>query len=93
MRIAIALLLAAGVTAVWLAAIAFARLATPLERIHAVSFANIAGGAAITIAAMIASTPAAAGKCALIWLVTALSSALLSHVTGRALLLRDGERR
>ena len=93
MKVAIAVLLALGVAAVWLAAVAFVRLRTPLERVHAISFANIAGGGAITAAAMIGSTPASALKCLLIWIATVLAAALLSHVTGRALHLRDGERR
>lgn len=93
MNVAIGMLLTSGVIACWIAALSFARLRTPLERIHAVSFANIAGGAMLTLAAMIGSTPAAAAKCALIWLLTVIVAALLSHVTGRALLLRDGERR
>ena len=39
------------VAAVWLGVLGAARLRDPLDRLHAVTFVNIAGGAAVTAAA------------------------------------------
>ena len=79
------------VAAAWLGAIAFVRLPDALSRIHVVAFVNIVAGAALTGAS--AATDGLSGrtlKVALIWLVTLGTSALLSHLTARALHLRDG---
>ncbi|PIK73500.1 cation:proton antiporter, partial [Methylobacterium frigidaeris] len=65
-----------------------------LQRLHTVTFVNVAGGAAIVLATWLTDglTPRAL-KCTAIWLATLLVGALLSHVTGHALHIRDGERR
>lgn len=79
------------VAAAWLGAIAFVRLPDALSRIHIVTFVNVVAGAALTAAAAV--TDGLSGrtlKVALIWLVTLVTSALLSHLTARALHLRDG---
>jgi len=86
--------LAAAILAAWLGAIAFGRLATPLERVHAVTFINVVVGGAFVLAAFLSEgVTVRTLKCALIWLVMLPMGALLSHATGRALHLRDGERR
>ena len=86
-----AALLTAAVAAAWLGALAFMRLRTALARIHAVGFVNICTGGAVTVAAVISDgLTGRALKVALIWLVTIAISALLSHVTARALHLREG---
>ncbi len=86
--------LALGVAAAWLGAIAFVRLRTPLERVHVVTFVNVATGGLMTLAALLADGISGRSlKCIAIWIVTMLIGSLLSHTTGRALHLRDGERR
>jgi multicomponent Na+:H+ antiporter subunit G len=91
--IATAAVLAAGVTASWLGAAAFARLSTPLARLHALTFINVTTGGAITLAAFLSDgLSARALKCLLLWATLLLAGALLSHASGRALLLRDGRR-
>lgn len=94
MSLGVALCLALAVLSAWIAAAALWRLRTPLERLHAVTFATLAGGAAVLLAAGLTDglTPRTL-KCAAIWLVTVPVGALLSHVTGHALHIRDGERR
>nr|WP_246482116.1 monovalent cation/H(+) antiporter subunit G [Methylorubrum zatmanii] len=83
-----------AVASVWIAALALWRLRTALERLHTVTFVNVAGGGAVLLAAWLTDglSPRAL-KCAAIWLATVLVGALLSHVSGHALHLRDGERR
>jgi len=89
-----AILLAAAVLATWLAVIAFIRLKTPFERLHAVTFVNVVAGGAVAFAA--AATDGASSrtfKCFAIWFALVLFGALLTHVLARALHFRDGERR
>jgi len=92
--IAVALLLGVAVCGGWLAAIAFLRLETPIERLHAVTFVNVAVGGMVMLAACLSDgfSPRAI-KCVGIWLVAMLGGALLSFRTARALHLRGGERR
>lgn len=94
MTVATDILLAAGVLAAWLATFAFTRLHSSLERLHAVSLVNIAVGAPIVLAAFLTDGVSSRSlKCALILAVMIFVGALLSHVTGRAVHLREGERR
>ncbi len=86
-----AILYGVVVAAAWLGAVAFMRLPDGLSRIHVVAFINVVAGAALTAASAV--TEGLSGrtlKIALIWLVTLATSALLSHLTARALHLRDG---
>ncbi len=86
-----AILYGVVVAAAWLGAIAFIRLPDALSRIHVVAFINVVAGAGLTAASAV--TDGLSGrtlKVALIWLLTLASSALLSHLTARALHLRDG---
>ena len=86
--------LALAVATAWLGVIAFVRLRTPLERVHAVTFVNVATGGFVTLAALLSDGVGARSlKCVLIWIATMLTGSLLSHATGRALHLRGGERR
>ncbi len=90
MSVAIDTCLALAVAAIWLGAAGFARLKTPLDRLHAVTFINVTAGAFITLAAFLADGPTdRAGKILLIWLVTLAAGAALSHITGRALTHRQ----
>ena len=87
----IAVLLGVAVAAAWLGAIAFIRLPDALSRIHVVTFVNVVAGAALTVASAVEDgLTGRTLKVALIWLVTLATSALLSHVTGRTLYLREG---
>ena len=87
-------LLAAAVVLAWIAVAGFLRLRTPFEYVHAVTFANVTVIGLIVIAAFVTDGISSRSlKCALIWLVAVTAGALLSHATGRALYLREGERR
>lgn len=89
-----AVALALAVAAAWIGAVAFLRLRAPLERIHAVTFVNVATGGLVTLAALLADGIGGRSlKCVAIWIATMLIGSLLSHATGRALHLRGGERR
>ncbi len=90
----VAIALSLGLATAWLGTIAFVRLRTPLERVHAVTFVNVATGGCVTLAALLADGISGRSlKCVAIWIATMLIGSLLSHTTGRALHLRDGERR
>lgn len=90
----ISALLAAAVVLAWIAMAGFLRLRTPFERLHAVAFANFAVIGIIVIAAFVTDGISSRSlKCALIWVVAVTAGALLTHATGRALYLREGERR
>ena len=85
----IAALLAVVVGAVWLGCLGFARLRTPLDRLHCVAFVNAAAGSALCVAAFLADGPSTrAFKILLTVLVSLCYGAALSHASGRALWLR-----
>jgi multicomponent Na+:H+ antiporter subunit G len=91
MQIAIDGLLCLFAAAAWLSAACFLRLRTPLDRIHAVTFVNAAGGAALTVAAFLADGPTdRAFKILLIVVINLFAGAAISHMTGRALTERNG---
>jgi multisubunit Na+/H+ antiporter MnhG subunit len=86
----IAVLLAVVVGATWLGCFGFARLRTPLDRLHCVAFVNFTAGTALTIAAFVADGPSTrAFKILLMTLLSLAGGAALSHATGRALWMRD----
>ena len=94
MSIAIDALLAVAVLTTWVGAAAFLRLRTPFERLHVVTFLNVVAIGTVMAMAFVADGISSRSlKCALIWVATLASGALVSHVTGRALHLREGERR
>lgn len=87
-------LLAASVATAWLGAAAFIRLRTALEKLHAVTFVNVAALGLLVVAAIAdQGITARSLKCMLIYLVTLTAGAVLSHVTAQALHFRKGERR
>jgi multicomponent Na+:H+ antiporter subunit G len=93
-NLAIDALLAFAVLTAWIGAIAFLRLRTHFERLHVITFVNLVGGAAITIAAVLHDgLSGRTFKCVFTWIVIVVVGALLSHATSRALHLREGERR
>ncbi len=94
MTIAVALLLALGVLAAIIGAVAFLRLATPFERLHAASFVAVAATTCFVAAAFL--TDGVSGrslKMVLILVVLIISGALANHAVARALQIREGERR
>lgn len=93
MNLTAAGLLAFAVLMAWIVTLAFMRLRTPFERLHAITFFNIVTGGAATAAVIVSNgfTPRTF-KCLAIWIAMVSASALLSHATARALHLRGGER-
>jgi multicomponent Na+:H+ antiporter subunit G len=89
LKIVVDILLAIAVLAAWLGAIGSLRLARPLDRLHCVTFVNVASGAAILLAAWVADGPSAR-VLKIIWLIVVLllGGAALTHATGRALIVR-----
>ena len=86
--------LALGVLAALIGTIAFHRLATPAERLHAASFVGVASTACFVVAAFI--TDGLTGrslKMVLILVVLILSGAVANHAVARALHVRGGNRR
>ncbi|HEX4149976.1 MAG TPA: monovalent cation/H(+) antiporter subunit G [Pirellulales bacterium] len=94
MTAALDIILVVGVAVAWLGALVFARMQTALERLHVIAVVNIVGGIVVLLGAFLTDGMSSRSlKCTVIWLVMVLSGALVSHVTGRALHLREGERR
>lgn len=94
MKIAVDVLLAAAVLATWVGVIAFVRLRTAFERLHVVTFVNVAAGGFMVIAAFLTDGFSSRSlKVAFLLVIVLTIGALLGHVTGRALYLREGERR
>ena len=92
MTIAAEVAMVAAIAMAWLGAIAYLRLPTPLERLHAVTFINVAALGLLVVAAFLADGVTSRSlKCAFIWLFAVGGGALLSHTTARALHLRSGE--
>ena len=91
---AVAILLTLGVAGALLGTVAFLRLATPFERLHAASFVAIASTACLAAAGFV--TDGITGrslKMVLILVVLALTGAVSNHAVARALHIRGGERR
>ena len=77
------------VAVTWLGCLGFARLRTPLDRLHCAAFVNAAAGALLTAGAFAADGPSVrAFKVLLMVAVSLLAGAALSHAAGRALLYR-----
>ncbi len=93
-RYAVDALLALAVLGAWLGCAAFARLRTPLDRMHCAGFVNWITLVGITAAAFVADGASnRAFKLLLVTLVSIVSGAVLSHATGRALAMRDAARK
>lgn len=77
------------VAVTWLGCLGFARLRTPLDRLHCASFVNAAAGVLLAVTAFVADGASdRAFKILLMVAVTLVSGAALSHALGRALLYR-----
>ena len=85
------ILLSLTVAAIWIACLAVMRLPRALDRLHAIAFLNAAAGFFVTVAAFVADGVSGRSlKIALLMTLLVAWSAVLSHVVGRALLLREG---
>ena len=89
------LLLAVAVVAAWVGALGFARLRTPLDRLHCVAFVAFACGLPIVLAAFVQDGPSVhALKLLLLVVVALVAGAALNQAVARAIVTRDeaGER-
>ncbi len=91
MNVAVGVLLGLSVAACWLGAVGFARLRAPLDRVHCVTFVNVAGGVALLVAALLADGVSDRSlKILLVLMVNLVGGAAVSHMTGRAVTQRAG---
>lgn len=94
MNAAVDVLLGISVLMAWLSVLAFLRLRTPFERLHVVTFVNVASLGPVVLAALLTDGITSRSlKCVFIWIATLTAGALLAHATARALHFREGERR
>lgn len=90
--IVIEVLLGAIVLMVWLGCVGFARLRTPLDRMHCVAFVNTTAGTALVVVAFLGDGASIrAGKILFVAGTTLVAGAAMSHAVGRAILLRGEE--
>lgn len=86
-------LLVVSVIAVWLGCLGFARVSTPYDRLHCVTFVSVAAGVPLMLACWLnqgASEPIL--KIVFLVLFALLNGATLAHATGRAVLHRERSR-
>lgn len=82
-------LLAVLVAAAWLGCAGFARLRSPLDRLHCATFVNAVCGVALVAVAFTADGVSdRALKAVLLVAASLLSGAAITHAAGRALVLR-----
>lgn len=85
-------LLGLMVLSAWIGCLGFARLRTPLDRVHCVAFVNATAGLAFAAAAFVADGPSVrAFKILLVVGILLVSGAATAHAIGRALLQRAAE--
>lgn len=85
----IAALLALAVLFAWFGAAGFARLRSPLDRLHVVPFVAVGSFGPLAIAALVSEGLSTRFiKIVLLLLITLLSGAVSSHAIARALALR-----
>ena len=88
-------LLGLAVVFAWVGAAGFARLASALDRLHAVAFVTVGSGLSLVLAAFGADGPSTrAFKILVLWLVALVAGAAVNHAVARAIFTRDevGER-
>ena len=91
MTVLIGVLLSLAVATTWLAALAVWRLPRALDRLHALGFLNVAASSLVTVTAFLADGFSGRSLKILLMMVVFLGwAAVLSHVSGRALLMREG---
>ena len=83
------LFIALMVTVAWLAAAGFARLRTPLDRLHCVTFVNAGCGLALLVASLVEDGFSnRTGNILLVVVLSLLGGAAGSYAVGRALRVR-----
>lgn len=91
MSVVIGILLTLAVAVTWLAALALWRLPRALDRLHALAFLNIAASGPVTVAAFLSDGISGRSLKILVMMGVFLAwAAVLSHVSGRAVLMREG---
>jgi multicomponent Na+:H+ antiporter subunit G len=91
MSLVIGVLIALGVAASWLSALALLRMPRALDRLHAASFLNVVLGALVTAIGFAADGVSTRSLKILFMMILLVGfGAVLSHAAGRALLLREG---
>ena len=88
-------LIGLAVVFAWIGAAGFARLASALDRLHAVAFVTVGSGLSLVVAAFVADGPSTrAFKILLLWLVALVAGAAVNQAIARAIFTRDevGER-
>ncbi|MGH1572708.1 monovalent cation/H(+) antiporter subunit G [Methylobacterium sp. P31] len=91
MSIVIGLALALTVAVTWLAALTLWRLPRALDRLHALAFLNVSASAFVVVAAFLADGVSGRSLKILLMMAVYLAwAAVLSHVSGRAALMREG---
>lgn len=79
-----------GIAAIWLAALAFARLTWALDRLHVVTFALLGAGLPLVLAAWCEDgLSQRTVKLTLVWLVYVVAGASMNQAIGRAIFARD----
>lgn len=90
---AVEVLLALCVLTAWLGAAGFARLAWPLDRLHCVTFVNVACGAfALLAAALWGGSADDVVKVAFLLGALLVGGAIIGHATARAIVRRRAPR-
>ncbi|TXM67239.1 monovalent cation/H(+) antiporter subunit G [Methylobacterium sp. WL120] len=91
MSVAIGLLLGLTVIVTWFATFALWRLPRALDRLHVLAFLNVTTSVLVTAAAFLADGVSGRSVKILLTMVVFLAwAAVLSHVSGRAVLMREG---
>lgn len=82
-------LLTIAVLCAWLGCLGFARLASPYDRLHCVTFVSVTAGAAVTVAAFWADGASDRTlKVLLFLLLTLANGAAVAHASSRAIMRR-----
>ncbi len=93
--IVVDLLIGVSIACAWLGAIGLARMASALDRLHAVAFVTVGSGLAVVAAAFVADGPSTrAFKILVLWLIALIAGAAVNMAAARAIFTRDeaGER-
>ena len=86
----VAVLVAVLVAVTWLGCLGFARLRSPLDRLHCASFVNVAAGGVMVVLAFVADgSSIRAWKVLVLVAASVVGGAVLSHAAGRAILYRE----
>ena len=90
MTAVIHVLLVLLVVVTWLGCLGFARLRTPMDRLHCAAFVNVAVGAVLVVVAFLSDGPSTRAWKVLATVVAGVAGgAVLSHAVARALFYRD----